>query len=153
PISATTAGCSTGPLPKHFLNGYWHNFVNPAVELKLSAVPDEYGLIAVAFGEDTSNPGEDTFGIDPVLSTALGGYTDAQLKINVKALQARGKKVILSVGGELGRVQVNSAAAATRFADSVYGLIQSYGFDGVDIDLENGLNATYMAQALRSLRA
>jgi chitinase len=31
--------------------------------------------------------------------------------------------------------------------------MQTYGFDGVDIDLENGLNATYMAQALRSLRA
>ena len=29
--------------------------------------------------------------------------------------------------------------------------MQEYGFDGVDIDLENGLNATYMTQALRSL--
>jgi len=29
--------------------------------------------------------------------------------------------------------------------------MQTYGFDGVDIDLENGLNATYMSQALRSL--
>jgi chitinase len=29
----------------------------------------------------------------------------------------------------------------------------TYGFDGVDIDLENGLNPTYMAAALRSLRA
>ena len=27
----------------------------------------------------------------------------------------------------------------------------TYGFDGVDIDLENGVNPTYMAQALRSL--
>ena len=31
--------------------------------------------------------------------------------------------------------------------------MQQYGFDGIDIDLENGLNPTYMAQALRSLRA
>jgi chitinase len=29
--------------------------------------------------------------------------------------------------------------------------MQTYGFDGVDIDLENGLNATYMSQALHSL--
>jgi len=28
--------------------------------------------------------------------------------------------------------------------------MQTYGFDGVDIDLENGINATYMTQALRS---
>jgi chitinase len=31
--------------------------------------------------------------------------------------------------------------------------MQTYGFDGVDIDLENGLNATYMTQALRALSA
>jgi chitinase len=31
--------------------------------------------------------------------------------------------------------------------------MQEYGFDGVDIDLENGLDATYMTQALRSLSA
>jgi chitinase len=154
-VTATTTGCTGSPndLPKHFLTGYWHNFVNPAVELRLSAVPDEYDLIAVAFGEATASPGEVTFAVDGELATALGGYTDAQFKADVQALKQRGKKVILSVGGEAGRVQVADAAAATRFADSVYALMQSYGFDGVDIDLENGLNATYMAQALRSLRA
>ncbi|MFC7588940.1 cellulose binding domain-containing protein [Nonomuraea antimicrobica] len=152
--TATTTGCTGGgTLPRHFLTGYWHNFVNPAVELKLSAVPDEYDLVAIAFGEATANPGEVVFTVDPGLATAVGGYTDAQFRADVQALHQRGKKVILSVGGEAGRVQVASAAAATRFADTVYALMQSYGFDGVDIDLENGLNATYMAQALRSLRA
>ncbi|MCC5581232.1 cellulose binding domain-containing protein [Microtetraspora sp. AC03309] len=152
PVTVTTTGCPIGPLPKHFLTGYWHNFDNPTVELKLSAVPDEYDLVAVAFGEATSTPGEVTFGVDPGLSASLGGYTDAQFKADLQTLHARGKKVILSVGGEAGRVQVAGATAATKFADSVYALIQSYGFDGVDIDLENGLNATYMAQALRALR-
>ncbi|MFD1935319.1 MULTISPECIES: chitinase [Nonomuraea] len=152
-VSATTAGCTTGPLPRHFLTGYWHNFVNPAVELKLSAVPAEYDLVAIAFGEATSTAGEVVFSVDPGLATAVGGYTDAQFKADVAALHQRGKKVILSVGGEAGRVQVASAAAATKFADSVHALMQNYGFDGVDIDLENGLNATYMAQALRSLRS
>jgi chitinase len=31
--------------------------------------------------------------------------------------------------------------------------MQNYGFDGVDIDLENGVNPTYMAQALHTLAA
>ncbi|MGC5012395.1 chitinase, partial [Streptosporangium sp. DT93] len=154
PVSVTTTGCTGGgPLPKHFLTGYWHNFDNPAVELRLSAVPNEYDLIAVSFGEATATPGEVVFGVDPGLSASLGGYTDAQFRADVQTLHARGKKVILSVGGEAGRVQVASAAAATTFADTVYALMQRYGFDGVDIDLENGLNATYMGQALRQLRA
>lgn len=54
---------------------------------------------------------------------------------------SRGKKVIISVGGQNGTVTVNDAASASNFTNSVYGLIQQYGFDGVDIDFENGLNA------------
>ncbi|MFG3418542.1 chitinase [Micromonospora sp. NPDC048063] len=140
-------------LPKHILTGYWHNFDNPAVELRLRDVPNEYDVVAVAFAEATATPGAVTFAVDPGLSTALGGYTDADFSADVRTLQSRGKKVIISVGGETGRVAVNDAASAATFSDSVHALIQRYGFDGVDIDLENGLNPTYMAQALRSLRA
>ncbi|HET6212662.1 MAG TPA: glycosyl hydrolase family 18 protein, partial [Micromonosporaceae bacterium] len=38
------------------------------------------------------------------------------------------------------------------FANAVFGLMQDFGFDGVDIDLENGVNPTFMAQGLRALR-
>ncbi|MEH1102854.1 chitinase [Micromonospora sp. CPCC 205561] len=140
-------------LPKHILTGYWHNFDNPAVELRLRDVPAEYDVVAVAFAEATATPGAVTFAVDPGLSAALGGYTDADFSADVRTLKSRGKKVIISVGGETGRVAVNDAASAAAFSDSVYALIQRYGFDGVDVDLENGLNPTYMGQALRSLRA
>ncbi|MFF5201934.1 chitinase [Micromonospora parva] len=143
----------TGDLPKHLLTGYWHNFDNPAVELRLRDVPAEYDLVAVAFAEATSTPGALTFGIDPGLAASLGGYTDADFTNDVRTLHSRGKRVILSVGGETGRVTVNDAASATVFADTAAALIARYGFDGIDIDLENGLNPTYMAQALRALRA
>ena len=104
PVTGTTTGCQQADLPRHFLTGYWHNFVNPATELRLSAVPNEYDLIAVAFAEATSTPGAVTFGVDPGLSAALGGYTNDQFKADVATLKSRGKKVILSVGGEAGRV-------------------------------------------------
>jgi chitinase len=153
PVTGTTTGCQQADLPRHFLTGYWHNFVNPATELRLSAVPNEYDLVAVAFAEASSTPGAVTFGVDPGLSTALGGYTNDQFKADVATLKSRGKKVILSVGGEAGRVTVGDSASATNFANSVRSIMAEYGFDGVDIDLENGLNPTYMGQALRNLRS
>ena len=153
--AATTTGAPGGAtraaLPKHFLTGYWHDFVNAAKPLKLSQVPDQYDLIAVAFGEATAQRGQVTFQVDPELAKAVGGYTDDQFKADIEALHAKGKKVILSVGGEKGSISVADPTSANTFADSVHGLMTQYGFDGVDIDLENGINPLYMAQALQSL--
>ncbi|MFJ8536483.1 chitinase [Streptomyces sp. NPDC093591] len=151
-VTATT-NTPTGPgpsLPKHAVTGYWQNFDNGATVQKLADVQSAYDIIAVAFADATSTPGAVTFNLD---SAGLGGYTVDQFKADIRAKQAAGKKVIVSVGGERGTVAVNDAASATNFANSVYSLMQTYGFDGVDIDLENGLNATYMTQALRSLSA
>ncbi|MEU4483630.1 chitinase [Streptomyces purpurascens] len=156
PKSAAVTGrtnAPTGPgpaLPKHAVTGYWQNFNNGAAVQKLADVPSQYDIIAVAFADAASTPGAVTFNLD---SAGLGGYTVDQFKADIRAKQAAGKKVIVSVGGERGTVAVNDAASAANFANSVHSLMQTYGFDGVDIDLENGLNATYMTQALRSLSA
>lgn len=149
-VSATTSTGNTGggTLPKHAVTGYWQNFNNGATVQRISAVSSQYDIIAVAFADATTTPGAVTFNLD---SAGLGGYTVDQFKADIKAKQAAGKKVIVSVGGQNGTVSINDTTSATNFANSVYGLMQTYGFDGVDIDLENGLNATYMSQALRSL--
>ncbi|MFC9848824.1 chitinase [Streptomyces sp. NPDC060223] len=153
--SATVTGTTTasgggggGTLPKHAVTGYWQNFNNGATVQKISAVQSQYDIIAVAFASATTTPGAVTFSLD---SAGLGGYTVDQFKADIAAKKAAGKKVIISIGGETGTVSVNDSASATNFANSVYSLMTTYGFDGVDIDLENGLNATYMTQALRSL--
>ncbi|MFJ4919726.1 chitinase [Streptomyces sp. NPDC088725] len=137
-------------VPAHALTGYWQNFDNGAAVQTLGDVQDQYDIIAVAFAEATGTPGEVTFNVD---SAGLGGYTADEFKADVAAKQAAGKSVIISIGGETGTVSVNDAASADAFANSVYGLMQEYGFDGVDIDLENGLNSTYMSQALESVAA
>lgn len=141
----------SGSLPKHELTGYWQNFNNGAKVLRLADVPTSYDLIAVAFADATSTPGGVSFTVDSGLSSALGGYTDANLRADVNTVHARGQRVVLSVGGQNGTVSVSDSTSATNFANSVYSIMSSFGFDGVDIDLENGVNPTYMAQALRSL--
>ncbi|MCC9709387.1 glycoside hydrolase family 18 protein [Streptomyces sp. MNU76] len=147
--TTATPGGGTG-VPKHAVTGYWQNFDNGAAVQRLSDVQAQYDIIAVAFADATATPGAVDFTLD---SAGLGGYTVDQFKADVRAKQAAGKKVIVSVGGERGTVAVNDAASAANFADSVHALMRTYGFDGVDIDLENGLDATYMTQALRSLSA
>ena len=149
PTPCTNCG---GSLPTHILTGYWQDFTNGATPLRLSAVNSDYDLIAVAFANaDPNTPGAVTFSIDSGLSSALGGYTASQFTSDIATLHAAGKKVIISVGGQNGTITVSDATSATNFANSVYSLMTTYGFDGVDIDLENGLNATYMASALRQL--
>ncbi|MFC0431614.1 chitinase [Kutzneria buriramensis] len=154
-VSATTTasggGNPGGSLPAHVLTGYWQNFVNSAKALKLADVPTSYDLVAVAFADATGTPGAISFTLDSGLSSAVGGYSDAQFTADIATLHSRGQKVILSVGGQNGTISVGDSSSATNFANSAYSLIQKYGFDGVDIDLENGVNATYMAQALHSL--
>ncbi|WUX26616.1 glycoside hydrolase family 18 protein [Streptomyces sp. NBC_01438] len=144
----TDPGVPSTSVPKHAVTGYWQNFNNGATVQKLSDVPANYDIIAVSFADATTTPGAVTFNLD---TAGLNGYTVDQFKADIKAKQAAGKNVIISVGGEKGSVSVNSDASATNFANSVYSLIQEYGFNGVDIDLENGVNSTYMTKALRSL--
>ncbi|WP_214413896.1 chitinase [Sphaerisporangium fuscum] len=155
--SGTTTGGTTPPptgLPKHILTGYWQNFDNGATVQRLRDVQDAYDIIEVSFADaDRSKPGGVTFTLDPALSSRLGGYTDADFRADIRTKQAAGKKVVLSVGGQNGTISVGDPTAAANFADSAYRLMQTYGFDGVDIDLENGISPTYMAQALHSLQS
>jgi len=154
-VSGTTSSGPTNPpassLPKHILTGYWQNFNNGATVQRISDVPAAYDLIAVAFADaDASRPGAITFNLD---SAGLGGYTVAQFKADIAAKKAAGKKVILSVGGQNGTISVGDATAAGNFASSALAILQEYGFDGIDIDLENGVNAQYMGQALHNLQS
>ena len=152
-LDAAAAPADSNGLPAHVLMGYWQDFTNGATPLSLADVPSSYNLVAVAFGNAGATPGQVTFGVDSGLSSALGGYSDSQFTSDIQTLHSRGQKVILSVGGQNGTVSVTDSASAGEFASSVDSIINQYGFDGVDIDLENGVNPTYMAQALQQLQS
>ncbi|MFE9373679.1 chitinase [Streptomyces sp. NPDC006711] len=154
-VTATTSASGGTPpgggaVPKHAVTGYWQNFNNGATVQKLSDVPANYDIIAVAFADATSTPGAVSFTLD---SAGLGGYTVDQFKADIAAKHAAGKSVVISIGGQNGTISVGDSTSANNFANSVYALMQTYGFDGVDIDLENGLNSTYMTQALKAIAA
>ncbi|MFV0128073.1 chitinase [Streptomyces sp. HMX112] len=152
--AAVTARTSTTPgpgpsVPRHAVTGYWQNFNNGAAVQKLRDVPAQYDIVAVSFADSTTTPGQIVFNLDP----AVGYASVADFKADIAAKKAAGKSVIISVGGEKGNVTINSDASATAFANSAYALMQEYGFSGVDIDLEHGINSTYLTKALRQLSA
>jgi len=154
PTDVSAAPTVVSSAPKHVLAGYWQDFVNHAIPMPLAAVPRGYNLVDVAFAAaDAQHDGGVTFTLSPALAQALGGYTTEQFTQDVATLHGRGQHVLLSVNNAGGAVSINSPAAAANFAKSISGLMSTYGFDGVDIDFENGFDVASTAQALRSLAA
>ncbi len=105
----------------------------------------------VSFG-DNAGGGNVSFTLDP------SAGTEAQFIADIQAKHAKGKKVVLSLGGQNGSVSVGSSTEATNFANSLYTIITKYGFDGIDLDLENGVAQgaaiqTYLPQAVKALKA
>lgn len=149
--SSTQPMPDDSPLPGRVLTGYWQNFNNGATCLKISDVPVEYNVICVSFADATKTPGEITFNLDKNLSSKLGGYTVDEFKADVIKAHGKGQKVLLSIGGELGNVIINSTESAQKFADSAYGLMKEYGFDGIDVDLEHGIDVPNISKALHLL--
>ncbi|CAK4085061.1 unnamed protein product [Aphanomyces euteiches] len=121
-------------LPSHTLVGYWHNFQNPAgPTYPLSQISKDWDVLVVAFATNNGN-GNVGFDLDPAAGS------EDQFIANIKSLQAAGKTIVLSLGGQNGSVTLNDATETTNFVNSVFGLITKYGFDGIDLDLENGVS-------------
>ncbi|OPA75143.1 chitinase [Paenibacillus selenitireducens] len=110
--------------------GYWHNFDNGSGFIKLRDVSPKFDVINVSFAEPSSGVTNGTIGFTPY------NYTDADFKADVAYLQSQGKKVIISIGGQNGQVQLASTAARDNFVNSVTAIIEKYGFDGLDVDFE-----------------
>jgi chitinase len=120
----------------HQLVGYLHaSFANGSGYVPIADVPDAWTVIDLAFADSTGN-GNVVFNRCPA-SECAGVESDADFKAGIQAQQAKGKKVVISVGGANGEVQLTSAAQATNFVNSVSAIIDQWGLDGVDIDFEN----------------
>ncbi|WP_053691124.1 chitinase [Streptomyces sp. WM6372] len=141
PVSASTTSSGGNPgnpgLPAHALVGYLHaSFANGSGYTRMADVPASWDVINLAFGEPTSvTSGDIRFSLCPV-SECPNAETAAEFKAAVKAKQAAGKKVLISIGGQNGQVQLATTAARDTFVSSVSKIIDEYGLDGLDIDFE-----------------
>ncbi|WCH94616.1 glycoside hydrolase family 18 protein [Streptomyces moderatus] len=139
-VTATTIAGPSGPgtdLPAHALVGYLHaSFANGSGYTRMADVPDSWDVIDLAFGEPTSvTSGDIRFDRCPV-AECPNVESDADFKAAIKAKQAAGKKVLISIGGQNGQVQLTTTAARDAFVTSVSKIIDEYGLDGLDIDFE-----------------
>jgi chitinase len=139
-VTATTSPGSGGGdpgLPPHALVGYLHaSFANGSGYTRLADVPDSWDVIDLAFGEPTSvTSGDIRFDRCPA-TECPNVESDTEFKAAIKAKQAAGKKVLISIGGQNGQVQLTTAAARDTFVSSVSKIIDEYGLDGLDIDFE-----------------
>ncbi|MFF9219256.1 chitinase [Streptomyces viridosporus] len=139
-VTATTTAPDSGGdsgLPPRALVGYLHaSFANGSGYTRLADVPDSWDVIDLAFGEPTTvTSGDIRFDRCPA-SECPGVESDAEFKAAIKAKQAAGKKVLISIGGQNGQVQLTTTAARDMFVTSVSKIIDEYGLDGLDIDFE-----------------
>ncbi|MGW7280587.1 chitinase [Streptomyces sp. NPDC054844] len=140
-VTATTTEGSDGgggsDLPAHALVGYLHaSFANGSGYTRMADVPDSWDVIDLAFGEPTSvTSGDIRFERCPV-AECPNVESDAEFKAAIKAKQAAGKKVLISIGGQNGQVRLTTTAARDKFVSSVSAIIDEYGLDGLDIDFE-----------------
>jgi len=136
PEQTTNPGTVTTGLSSRLMIGYyhtWNNDGNPFI--KLRDVDKNWDVINISFAEPEkagSTDGKMKFDISGLTSD----YTKDDFKKDVKSLQAQGKKIVLSIGGYEGYFSLTSDNAVNQFVSDIKSIINEYGFDGIDIDLE-----------------
>ena len=126
-----TVGNSTGnSLPQNIVVGYWHNWnASVAPYITLKDVPVGYNVICVAFAIPVSHS-------DMTMQFTPADVSKEEFIKDIKATQQRGTKVLISIGGANAPVELKTDEDRQKFVTSMRNIIQEYGFDGMDIDLE-----------------
>lgn len=117
-------------VPNPALVGYWQNWndIN-APYIQLDNIDSRYNIIDVAFAvPHTGTDYQMEFIPDQVMPAVLIGQ--------IQTLQSQGKKVIISIGGATAPVSLDNQTERDTFINTMNTIIITYGFDGIDIDLE-----------------
>jgi chitinase len=133
-------GNSFAQLPCKVLVGYYQS--SWGTNIRLKDVNSNYNVICLSFFE--ANGGDNDYTNNTVDNLNFYARQNSFLLADIPVVQAQGRKVLMSIGGANGSFKLNSTADVNTFVSKVKGIIQTYGVDGIDIDLEqNGyLNQT-----------
>lgn len=147
-ITAPKAQAQVSGLPTHCIIGYWENWVSgETANLTLRQVDPNWDVINVSFMLTDTTKSRAVFTPD---NTLYPGGENA-FKEDVAYCQARGQKVLISLGGATGNLALNSDADRQIFYDSACTIIEKYGFDGIDIDLENSILSVSSGDTLTTM--
>ncbi|MBL7963131.1 MAG: T9SS type A sorting domain-containing protein [Flavobacteriales bacterium] len=128
-ISIALALCSTSIIGQDLV-GYWHNWNDlNAPYIELDQVDPRYTVIQVSFAVPA-------VGTSHLMEFSPAETSQAAFIAQVAAVQANGRKVLISVGGANATVHLDSDTERDEFVSSLLGIMDTYGFDGMDIDLE-----------------
>lgn len=112
------------------LIGYWQNWNDGQCPyIPLTQIDTSYNIIPVAFAIPAS-------GTTYNMTFVPDGISQLTLQKQIDTMHMRGKKVIISIGGANDPVSLPDTNKRNTFVTSMMTIINTYGFDGMDIDLE-----------------
>ena len=140
--------------------GYWHNWCDGsgykggnAPCVTLDEVNPMYNIVNVSFMKvyDLADGRIPTFKLDPTI-----GLSEQQFIDQISELNRQGRSVLLALGGADAHVELKTGDERA-FADEIIRLTEKYGFDGLDIDLEQAAvtaenNQTVIPDALKLVK-
>ncbi|WP_227726439.1 glycosyl hydrolase family 18 protein [Yersinia proxima] len=139
--------------------GFWHNWPTESgngykggsfKEMDLTSIPLNYNVIVVAFMKviDGSN--------DHIPDFRPYKYTDIEFRRQIDTLHSQGRKVLISLGGADADIVMHNGDEVA-LAERIKQLSDKFGFDGLDVDLEQkaitaGNNQKVIPAALRMVK-
>ena len=109
--------------------GYWESWGGSRY-VDLKDIDDRYNVIQLSFSNAKNNTDYDMEYNPP------WNYTEAEFISEIKFLQNQGKKVLISLGGQNEYHQLDDVNERDVFISSTNAMIDKWGVDGIDIDLE-----------------
>ncbi|OHX20212.1 carbohydrate-binding protein [Chromobacterium sphagni] len=141
-------------LPGRFIMGFWHNWPSSpgngyqrgqSADMALTDIPEDYGVVAVAFMKGAGIPTFKPYDM-----------SDEAFRAQVAELNRQERSVLISLGGADAHIELH-AGQEGALAEEIIRLVETYGFDGLDIDLEQSAisaadNATVIPAALKRVK-